>query len=118
FWIDKESAENLNYKVAAQYDKFKAKNIRMNLSSDESRSANVIISARNLSLGYDVPLFKDIDIDLREGEALELRGRNGAGKSTIIKKLLGDTQPVLYEGELTLNTQTRVGVYEQEVSHK
>jgi len=28
FWIDKESVAGLNYKVAAQYDKFKAKNIR------------------------------------------------------------------------------------------
>jgi ATPase subunit of ABC transporter with duplicated ATPase domains len=89
FWIDKESAENLNYKVAAQYDKFKTKNIRMNLHSNELRSKHVLISARNLSLGYDKPLFQGINIDLREGEALELRGRNGAGKTTLIKALLG-----------------------------
>ena len=80
FWIDKESAANLNYKVAAQYDKFKAKNIRMNFKSDESRSKHILVSAKNLSLGYgDTPLFSGINIDLREGEALELRGRNGAG---------------------------------------
>ncbi|HEU0266641.1 MAG TPA: ATP-binding cassette domain-containing protein, partial [Candidatus Saccharimonadaceae bacterium] len=88
FWIDRESVENLNYKVAGQYDKFKAKNIRMNMKSDESRSKHVLVTARNLSLGYDTPLFDGINIDLREGEAVELRGRNGAGKSTLIKKLL------------------------------
>jgi len=93
FWIDKESVGNLNYKVASQYDKFKAKNIRMNMKSDESRSKHVLISARDVSLGYDTPLFSGINIDLREGEALELRGRNGAGKSTLIKKLL-DRSPV------------------------
>jgi len=94
FWIDKESVGNLNYKVANQYDKFKAKNIRMNMKSDESRSKHVLVSARDLSLGYDKPLFAGVDIDLREGEALELRGRNGAGKSTLIKKLLeGDSGP-------------------------
>ena len=116
FWIDKDSVDNLNYKVAAQYDKFKAKNVRINLKNDESRSKHVLVSARNLSLGYDAPLFKDINIDLREGEAIEFRGRNGAGKTTLIKTLLGDTAATVFDGELTLDKQVRVGIYEQEVS--
>jgi ATP-binding cassette subfamily F protein 3 len=116
FWIDKDSVDNLNYKVAAQYDKFKAKNVRINLKSDESRSKHVLISARNLSLGYDKPLFEGINIDLREGEAIEFRGRNGAGKTTLIKAILGDGSVTTYKGELTLDKQVRVGIYEQEVS--
>jgi ATP-binding cassette subfamily F protein 3 len=116
FWIDKESAANLNYKVAAQYDKFKAKNIRMNLKNDESRSKHIIVSARDLSLGYTAPLFSGINIDLRESEALELRGRNGAGKTTLIKSLLGDTSATVFNGEVTLDKQVRIGVYEQEVT--
>lgn len=116
FWIDKESAENLNYKVAAQYDKFKAKNIRMNLKNDESRSKHVLVIARNLSIGYDKPLFEGVNIDLREGEALELRGRNGAGKTTLIKALLGDKTPKIFAGEMSLDSHIRVGIYEQEVS--
>jgi len=116
FWIDKESAENLNYKVAAQYDKFKAKNIRMNLKSDESRSKHVLVTARNLSIGYDNPLFKGVNIDLREGEALELRGRNGAGKTTLIKALLGDKTSKIFSGEMSLDSHIRVGIYDQEVS--
>ncbi len=117
FWIDKESAANLNYKVAGQYDKFKAKNIRMNMHSDESRSKHILVSARELSLGYDTPLFEGISFDLREGEAMELRGRNGAGKSTLIKKLLGSSRDIKdFAGELTRDVNARVGVYEQEVS--
>lgn len=125
FWIDKESASNLNYKVAAQYDKFKAKNIRMNMKSDESRSKHVLVNVKNLSLGYgDTPLFDKVNIDLREGEALELRGRNGAGKTTVIKAIL-DAAPgaratassaKVFSGEVTLDRQMRIGVYEQEVS--
>ncbi len=117
FWIDRESVENLNYKVAGQYNKFKAKNIRLNMKNDESRSKHVLVSARNMSLGYDKPLFADVDIDLREGEALELRGRNGAGKSTVIKALLGlDDSIKFYDGEMKLDNHVRVGIYEQEVS--
>ncbi|HUC96744.1 MAG TPA: ABC-F family ATP-binding cassette domain-containing protein [Candidatus Saccharimonadales bacterium] len=118
FWIDKASAENLNYKVAAQYDKFKTKNIRMNLSADESRSKHVLITARDLSLGYDKPLFNGINIDLREGEALELRGRNGAGKTTLIKALLGNKsgEIVQFDGVISLDPHVRIGIYEQEIS--
>lgn len=119
FWIDKESAANLNYKVAAQYDKFKAKNIRMNLKSDDSRSKHILVNAKGLSLGYgDVPLFSGINIDLREGEALEIRGRNGAGKTTLIKELLQPDHPDItrFSGDITLDSHMRIGVYEQEVS--
>lgn len=119
FWIDKESAANLNYKVANQYDKFKAKNIRMNLKSDESRSKHVLVNVKDLSLGYgDTPLFKGINIDLREGEALEIRGRNGAGKTTLIKALLAaptENGIVKFSGDITLDKNIRIGVYEQEV---
>lgn len=117
FWIDKESAANLNYKVAAQYDKFKAKNIRMNIKSDESRSKHVLVNVKGLSLGYgETILFENINIDLREGEAMELRGRNGAGKTTLIKAILGDNSMTTFDGEIILDKHMRIGVYEQEVS--
>lgn len=121
FWIDKDSVGALDYRAAGRYEKFKTKNIRMSLKNDASRSKHVLVSARELSLGYDAPLFEGVNIDLREGEAVELRGRNGAGKSTLIKYLLSSRavtrlSPVLLDGELTLDPQVRVGVYEQEVS--
>jgi ATPase subunit of ABC transporter with duplicated ATPase domains len=119
FWIDKESAANLNYKVAAQYDKFKAKNIRMNFKGEESRSKHVLVNVKGLSLGYgDEPLFSGANIDLREGEALELRGRNGAGKTTLIKALLQPESTTIkrFAGDITLDKHVRIGVYEQEVS--
>jgi ATP-binding cassette subfamily F protein 3 len=76
------------------------------------------VSAKGLSLGYgEAPLFSGINIDLREGEALELRGRNGAGKTTLIKALLGaDKNIVQFAGDITLDTHVRIGIYEQEVS--
>lgn len=116
FWIDKESAANLNYKTAAQYGKFKAKNVRINLKNDESRSQHVLVSVRDLSLGYDEPLFKDVNIDLREGEAVELRGRNGAGKTTLIKAILGDNKITKFAGEIEVDPRARICIYEQEVS--
>ncbi len=120
FWIDKESVAELNYKVANQYDKFKAKNVRINLKDEQSRSKHVLVSAREVSLGYsETPLFSGVSIDLREGEAVELRGRNGAGKTTLIKALLRASNSSgirLFYGDLKLDPHVRVGIYEQEVS--
>lgn len=120
FWIDKESVGNLHYKTAGQYEKFKARNIRMNLVGDDSRSQRTLVRASDLALGYDSHIvFSGVNVDLREGEAVELRGRNGAGKSTFIRALLdrtGNSDVVTFDGELTLDRQVRVGVYEQEPS--
>lgn len=89
FWIDKGSAAELDFKTAERYKKYKAKNIRIGLKDDISRSKHILVSAKELSLGYgNTPLFDGVNIDLREGEAVELRGRNGAGKTTLIKSLL------------------------------
>jgi ATP-binding cassette subfamily F protein 3 len=116
FWIDKESAASLNYKVAAQYKKFKAKNVRINMKNDESRSKHVLIAVRDLSVGYAEPLFDGVSIDLREGEAVEIRGRNGAGKTTLIKAILGDASCTRFAGDVTIDPHMQTGIYQQEVS--
>lgn len=119
FWIDKDSVENLNYKTAGQYQKFKSRNIKMSIKNEASRSKHKLVEVKNLALGYgETILFENIYIDVREGEALELRGRNGAGKSTLIKALLGATEATVFEGEMMLDSHTRIGVYEQEVDTK
>src|SRR5690606_23233221 len=48
----------------------------------------------------------------------ELRGRNGAGKTTLIETLLGVSSATVFSGEVRLDSQARIGVYEQEVSPK
>ena len=120
FWIDKDSVANLDYKAAGRYDRFKSKNIRMNIKNEDSRSKHVLVKATDVSLGYgDSILFESVSIDLREGEALELRGRNGAGKTTLIKAILGiDDSIVSYGGDITLDKQARIGIYEQEIDEK
>jgi len=119
FWIDKESVDTLNFKATKQYDRFKAKNIRLNVRQNESRSKHVLMRATDVAMGYgDKILFEGVNIDLREGESVELRGRNGAGKTTLIRALLGLSGPVIYSGELFLDLQVRVGIYEQEINEK
>ena len=124
FWIDKESASQLDYKSAERYGKFKSRNIRLSMKDASSRSQHVLVRAENVAveIGERI-LFEDVNIDLREGEAIEIRGRNGAGKTTLIRMILAsgkspDGGPVLYSGDIFLDPQVRIGVYEQEIDEK
>ena len=89
FWIDKDSAEQLDYKSAERYGKFKTRNIRLLMKDAASRSQHVLVRVEDAAVGVgERILFEGVNIDLREGEAVELRGRNGAGKTTLIRMLL------------------------------
>ena len=124
FWIDKESASQLDYKSAERYGKFKSRNIRLSMKDASSRSQHVLVRAENVAVGISERiLFEDVNIDLREGEAIEIRGRNGAGKTTLIRMILAsgksfDGGPVLYSGDIFLDPQVRIGVYEQEIDER
>ena len=119
FWIDETSIQQVGYKDADRYAKYKAKNIRINTKTASSRSERVLAYARNLAVGYgDTPLFCDINFQVRSGDRLELHGRNGAGKSTLIKAMLSQPGPTIIEGETGLDSNVRLGIYEQEISQK
>lgn len=124
FWIDKESVGQLDYKSAERYGKFKSRNIRLSMKDASSRSQHVLVRAENVAVGIgERILFEDVNIDLREGEAIEIRGRNGTGKTTLIRMILAsgksfDGGPVLYSGDIFLDPQVRIGVYEQEIDEK
>ena len=124
FWIDKESVGQLDYKSAERYGKFKSRNIRLSMKDASSRSQHVLVRAENVAVGIgERILFEDVNIDLREGEAIEIRGRNGAGKTTLIRMILAsgksfDSGPVLYSGDIFLDPQVRIGVYEQEIDER
>jgi energy-coupling factor transport system ATP-binding protein len=65
--------------------------------------------ARNLRMSYDnqQAILKGIDISVRAGEIVVLMGRNGAGKSSLLKSLIGLCP--IQGGEILLNGDNIVG---------
>lgn len=119
FWIDEESIKEVSYKDADRYAKYKAKNIRINTRLTHSRSERVLAYAENLAVGYDdTPLFCDVNFQVRSGDRLELHGRNGVGKSTLLRAMLGQSGPAIIEGKTGIDSTVNLGIYEQEVSPK
>jgi ATP-binding cassette subfamily F protein 3 len=120
FWIDRESAAGLNKKVGDNYDKFKAKNIRLHRTSS-SGQARELLRVEALQLGYgDKPLFAPVDFTLQHGDRLHLIGRNGAGKTTLVRALVEAAHEKRADtwlgGSVFVDKGLRMSIYEQEAS--
>lgn len=129
FWIDQENVENLGFKAAKSYQKFKAKNVKIGIKNEETRSVRSLVRAENLALGYGSLedalenkngakiLFENVNFDLKVGGILEIFGRNGVGKTSLIKTIFGaeNEKAEIYDGKIFLDESARIGIYSQEI---
>ena len=76
-------------------------------------SGLVVVESKNLDLGYDTKpgVLKGVDFRLERGERVAFVGRNGEGKSTMVKAIVGSLPPE--SGDLQLGYQVVVGYYAQ-----
>lgn len=130
FWIDQSNVENLGFKAAKSYQKFKAKNVQIGIKNEETRSVRSLVRAENLALGYGSLedalenkngakiLFENVNFNLKVGGILEIFGRNGVGKTSLIKTIFGaeNEKAEIYDGKTFLDETARVGIYSQEIS--
>ena len=72
-----------------------------------------VVTAEHLSKGFGgPPIFEDVSFDLGRGERLLVLGLNGAGKTSLLRILAGETQANL--GNFHFGHQVNVGYYAQE----
>jgi len=75
-------------------------------------SGKVTVEAKQLSLGYgSFNVLNTIDIHLERGERVAFVGRNGEGKSTFVKSIVGELKP--QSGTIQLGHQVVIGYYAQ-----
>lgn len=85
----------------------------INLAIDAGqKSGKIVAEAKALSLSFgDRAIVKNLDYKLMRGDKLGLIGKNGTGKSTLIKLLLGEIAPDA--GSVKLGTNLRVAYFDQ-----
>ncbi len=67
-----------------------------------------MLSVNNISVGYKGLLaIQDVSFQVKKGEVVSLIGSNGAGKTTMLKTILGLLKPM--KGEIRLNDQVISG---------
>ena len=75
-------------------------------------SSNIILRAENALIGYPGhKLFQAQHLELRRGECAALIGPNGSGKTTFIKTMLGQVEPL--KGEVRLGASLEIGYFAQ-----
>ena len=83
---------------------------------DPVHSGKETLKIKGLTKSFDKKtIFKDVDISISNGDKIALIGKNGMGKSTLIKSIVKDIE---FEGEINLGHQVMIGYFAQDEAQK
>ncbi|MBP5479528.1 MAG: ABC-F family ATP-binding cassette domain-containing protein [Bacteroidaceae bacterium] len=74
------------------------------------RSGQYPVIANGVGKSFDRVIFKDASFTIERGEKVAFVGRNGEGKSTMVKCIMGELE---HEGELQLGHNVQIGYFAQ-----
>jgi ATP-binding cassette subfamily F protein 3 len=93
-----------------EVDDFDGNKVRIQLQP-APHAGKIIIEGQKLGKAYgNLRLFENVDVTIARGEKIALVGKNGVGKSTIIRMIMGKEQ---HEGEFTPGYSVNIGYYAQ-----
>jgi len=77
------------------------------------RLGGIVVEAEHVSKSFGAQLiFADASLIVQKGERIGIVGRNGVGKTTFLRVLLGELQPD--QGRVVIGKGTRVAYYDQQ----
>jgi len=107
--INVNEAESRLRAIKAPSDRLPQLNIKLEA---EERSMRTVLRTKDLQVGYpDAPLFTSDDIKLLRQDCAALIGPNGCGKTTFLRMLMGEIEPL--QGELLPGDQLHIGYFAQ-----
>ena len=82
------------------------------LQLDATRSGKTILELRGLGLRIgDQQLVRGLDLIVNPGERVGVIGRNGIGKTTLVRAILGEIEPS--EGAIVVGKNTNIAYFDQ-----
>ena len=85
--------------------------MKLDFGARAHQSKDVLI-AEKLSVGYDDPLLRDLNLSIRAGQRIALTGPNGTGKTTLVRTIAGKLHPLA--GSLKVGATVKLGYMAQE----
>lgn len=80
----------------------------------KERSGNDVVSIEELSKQYpNKSIFDKVNLDIVYGEKVALIGKNGTGKSTLIKMILGQEKD--FTGNIKIGSSVKIGYIPQDI---
>ena len=77
-----------------------------------ARSGDVVYKAADLTVGYPQKVvFRNADIEIKRGDKVALIGRNGEGKTTLMRVIMGELEP--FSGESRIGHNVDIGYFAQ-----
>ena len=77
-----------------------------------ARAGDVVFKASELTVGYPQKVvFRNADIEIKRGEKVALIGRNGEGKTTLMRVIMGELEP--FSGESKVGHNVNIGYFAQ-----
>jgi ATP-binding cassette subfamily F protein 3 len=76
-----------------------------------------VLSLRNLTIGFEQPLFSVAEADVYRGEKVAIIGPNGCGKTTLLNTIIGEHPPLSGTRELGHNVRHATFSQRQEGLH-
>lgn len=75
--------------------------------------ADKVLVMNKVNAGYgDAPVFQELSLMIRRGEAVALIGPNGAGKSTLVKAITGELD--ISAGTIDIGNRVQIGYFSQD----
>ena len=71
-----------------------------------------VLKTNELSIGYNKPLLEPLNILIKQNEKVAILGKNGVGKSTFLKTILGIISPL--NGTFKFNPSVDINYFKQE----
>ncbi len=75
------------------------------------RSGNIVVEAKNFTKAFDdLVVLKNVNLTIEKGQKIAFAGKNGEGKTTMVRAIIGEIQ---HEGYLKIGHNVHIGYFAQ-----